>query len=45
MVRHTLTILQQMLQDFKVCLIILRRYALKGQKYFLFFKIFYILNG
>ena len=30
MVRHTLKIMQQMLQDFKECLAILGHYALKG---------------
>ena len=30
MVRHTLKILQEMLQDFLKCLTILGRYALKG---------------
>ena len=29
--RHTLKTLQQMLQDFKVCLTILGNYALKGE--------------
>ena len=30
MARHSLKILQQVLQDFKVCLTILGHYALKG---------------
>ena len=33
MVRQTLEILQHLLQDFKVCLIILGHYALKGYEY------------